>query len=236
MSSRRAARSRRPSPARGGSARTARATGFAGVRRPPFLRALPRPAPRGGRPSSRGSLSPGITRSRVDRRQQVRHDSGNRAFGRKPSSRTAAGVREARQAAKPDLRRLPHAAGSRLPLLFLDRDRRRRPDRADVARRDVERVLARAPVDVRLEAVVAEVPGAAARAEAVARIRERPGEPDRRRRRVGAVAAERLGDPPAQYASSSASSPSTPAQSTATSSPCARAAAATASRLSSEPT
>src|SRR5579859_5995415 len=67
-------------------------------------------------------------------------------------------------------------------------------DAADEAWGDVEHALLRAPLDVVLEPVPPEVPRTPARAEAGERIREAPRDADRRVRRIGVVALERLGD------------------------------------------
>src|SRR5437667_5113775 len=75
-------------------------------------------------------------------------------------------------------------------------DLRRRTDSAAVARDDIECVLARAPVDVRCEPVVTEIPGAAPRADSLARSGVALREPDCRCRRVGGVAPKHLCDPP----------------------------------------
>ena len=105
-------------------------------------------------------------------------------------------------------------------------------------RHHVEDALARAPRDVRLElgAVVDQVPPRLGRRGRPPRPRDttrRGGPPPPRRRSARSRA---LGDRPATYASSSANAPFTPAQNTATSSPCERAASVTAARLSSDAT
>src|SRR5205823_6305709 len=83
--------------------------------------------------------------------------------------------------------------GARLSF-SLERHFGRGADGAGEARDDVEHALARAPFDVVLEPVPAEVPRAAARVEARARVGEALCETDRRLRRIRVVAVERLDD------------------------------------------
>src|SRR5438874_1156256 len=94
--------------------------------------------------------------------------------------------------------RLPHHDGLSLEGIvpvkpsekLLERDLGRRPDRADEARHDVERALPRAPLDVVLEPVLAEVARALARSQPGDRVREARREPRRGGGGVRVVAAE----------------------------------------------
>src|SRR5438067_4874886 len=80
----------------------------------------------------------------------------------------------------------------RLPQRDLNRGALPRDD----ARDDVEHALPRAPGDVLVQTRVAEVGRALARAQALLVRAERLREPDRRRRGIRRLAAERLSDPP----------------------------------------
>src|SRR5216684_1391189 len=84
--------------------------------------------------------------------------------GRGCGSAAAAGAQHSQRDER-DGDRGSHARSVAGLALFLERDFRRCPDRAHEARHDVEHALSRAPLEVGLEAVAAEVARAPARAE-----------------------------------------------------------------------
>src|SRR5207248_10608269 len=106
-----------------------------------------------------------------------------------PSAATGAPGR-ARQAPRLELRRVGSFPVGPPVASVSERDLRRGADRAHEVRHDVEHALARAPLDVRIEAVPAEIAGAPARAETVERRREAVRETDRDGRGIRASAAE----------------------------------------------